>query len=45
MGIVIRRRSTCLSEEERKLIMEIVSDPRYTLESNIRGQPLAAALK
>ena len=34
-----------ISDEQRKLIREIVSDPRYTLESNMRGLPLAAALK
>jgi len=34
-----------LTDDQRNLIMEIVSDPRYTLESNMRGLPLAAALK
>jgi len=34
-----------LNEDQRRLLMEIVSDPRYTQESNMRGLPLAAALK
>jgi len=34
-----------LTQDQQRLIMDIVSDPRYTLESNLRGLPLAAALK
>lgn len=34
-----------LSDAQRNLIFEIVSDPRYKLEDNMRGLPLAAALK
>jgi hypothetical protein len=34
-----------LNEEQRNLLMEIVSDPRFTQESNLVGLPLAAALK
>ena len=34
-----------LNEDQRRLLMEIVADPRYTLESNMRGLQLAAALK
>jgi len=33
------------NEEQRELILDIVSDPRYTLESNMKGLFLADALK
>ena len=34
-----------ITDEQRKLLMEIVSDPRHNLETNMRGLPLAAAMK
>lgn len=34
-----------LNEEQQKLIMEMVSDPRYTQESSLQGLFLAATLK
>ena len=34
-----------LNDEQRKMLFDIVSDPRYTLESQMRALPLAAALK
>jgi len=34
-----------LNPEQQRLLMEIVSDPRFTQESNLAGLPLAAALK
>lgn len=34
-----------LTDDQRRFLMEIVADPRYTLESNMRGLPLAAGLK
>lgn len=34
-----------LDQNQQRLLMEIVSDPRFTQESNLMGLPLAAALK